>query len=350
GHLHAARGGAEARHPLPPHLDRRGVRRPRARRPPALHRYDPLQPLEPLLLHEGGQRPARARLGALVRGAGDDLQLLEQLRALPARREVHPAADHQRAARRAPQALRHGRERARLDPRRRPLLGGAHDPREGSDRRDLPDRGRRREEQQAGGRAHPPRARAARRRLRPRGRSARARPPLRDRLLEAAHRARLDAEFRRLRGGARGDDRVVSRQRGLVGTAEGGHRGEVPGVRPGMTRYLIAGAGGMLGHDLQLVLAGREVRALGRAELDITDAASVADAVRDVDVVINAAAHTAVDDAESHEDEAYAINATGAGLLAAAAADAGARFVQVSTDYVFRGDAATPYPEDAPLD
>lgn len=117
-----------------------------------------------------------------------------------------------------------------------------------------------------------------------------------------------------------------------------------------MTRYLIAGAGGMLGHDLQLVLAGREVRALGRAELDITDAASVADAVHDVDVVINAAAHTAVDDAESHEDEAYAINATGAGLLAAAAADAGARFVQVSTDYVFRGDATTPYPEDAPLD
>jgi dTDP-4-dehydrorhamnose reductase len=117
-----------------------------------------------------------------------------------------------------------------------------------------------------------------------------------------------------------------------------------------MTRYLIAGAGGMLGHDLQHVLAGREVRALGRTELDITDAASVADAARDVDVVINAAAHTAVDDAESHEDEAYAINATGAGLLAAAAADAGARFVQVSTDYVFRGDAAIPYPEDAPLD
>ncbi|GMA90041.1 hypothetical protein GCM10025869_05700 [Homoserinibacter gongjuensis] len=115
-----------------------------------------------------------------------------------------------------------------------------------------------------------------------------------------------------------------------------------------MTRYLIAGAGGMLGHDLQLVLAGREVRALGRGELDITDRDSVAGAVHDVDVVINAAAHTAVDDAESHEDEAYAINATGAGLLAAAAADAGARFVQVSTDYVFRGDANSPYPEDAP--
>jgi dTDP-4-dehydrorhamnose reductase len=117
-----------------------------------------------------------------------------------------------------------------------------------------------------------------------------------------------------------------------------------------MTRYLIAGAGGMLGHDLREVLAGREVRALRRAELDITDAASVADAVRDVDVVVNAAAYTAVDDAESHEDDAYAINAEGAGRLARAAADAGARLVQVSTDYVFRGDATTPYPEDAPLD
>lgn len=117
-----------------------------------------------------------------------------------------------------------------------------------------------------------------------------------------------------------------------------------------MSRYLIAGAGGMLGHELQHVLAGREVRALTRADLDITDAASVARAVQEVDVVINAAAYTAVDDAETHEDDALAINATGAGLLAAAAADAGARFVQVSTDYVFRGDATQPYAEDTPLD
>jgi dTDP-4-dehydrorhamnose reductase len=98
------------------------------------------------------------------------------------------------------------------------------------------------------------------------------------------------------------------------------------------------------------VLAGREVRALGRAELDITDASAVATVVRDVDVVVNAAAYTAVDDAETHENDAFAINATGAGNLARAAAEAGARFVQVSTDYVFRGDATTPYPEDAPLD
>lgn len=117
-----------------------------------------------------------------------------------------------------------------------------------------------------------------------------------------------------------------------------------------MTRYLIAGAGGMLGHDLQAALAGREVRALGRDALDITDAASVAAAVRDVDVVLNAAAYTAVDAAETDEDAAYLLNATGAGNLARAASDAGARFVQVSTDYVFHGDADAPYAEDAPLD
>lgn len=117
-----------------------------------------------------------------------------------------------------------------------------------------------------------------------------------------------------------------------------------------MTRYLIAGANGMLGRDLQRALAGREVLALGRAELDVTDAAAVNRAVEGVDVVINAAAYTAVDDAEAHEDSAYAINATGAENLARAAAASGARMVQVSTDYVFHGDATSPYAEDAPLD
>ena len=128
-HVHAARGGAEARHPLPPHLDRRGLRRPRARRPGEVHRADAVQPVQPVLVDEGGQRPARPRLGALVRREGDDLELLEQLRPVPARREVHPPPDHERPARRAPQALRQGRERARLDPRQRPLLRRADDPR-----------------------------------------------------------------------------------------------------------------------------------------------------------------------------------------------------------------------------
>jgi dTDP-4-dehydrorhamnose reductase len=113
-----------------------------------------------------------------------------------------------------------------------------------------------------------------------------------------------------------------------------------------MTRYLIAGAGGMLGADLRSVLAGREVTALTRADLDVTDADAVRDAVAGHDVVINASAYTKVDDAETDEPTAFAVNATGAGNLADAAAAQGARFVHVSTDYVFAGDATSPYSED----
>ncbi|PJJ71213.1 dTDP-4-dehydrorhamnose reductase [Diaminobutyricimonas aerilata] len=114
-------------------------------------------------------------------------------------------------------------------------------------------------------------------------------------------------------------------------------------------RYLVVGAGGMLGTDLQQVLAGREVVALTRSELDVTDASATAEAVREADVVFNAAAYTKVDDAESNEEAAYAVNATGAANLASAAAAAGARLVQVSTDYVFDGGANEPYAEDEPL-
>lgn len=114
-----------------------------------------------------------------------------------------------------------------------------------------------------------------------------------------------------------------------------------------MTRYVITGAGGMLGRDLQRALAGRDVRAFDRATLDVTDADAVAEAVRDVDVIINAAAYTRVDDAEAHEAEALAVNGDGAANLAAAAGSA--RLVQLSTDYVFDGLASEPYAEDAPL-
>ena len=114
-------------------------------------------------------------------------------------------------------------------------------------------------------------------------------------------------------------------------------------------RYLITGAGGMLGRDLQTALASRRVTALTRLELDITDPVACADAVAGQDVVLNAAAYTAVDAAESDEQQATLINATGAENLARASAAAGAVLVQYSTDYVFAGDAAGPYPEDAPL-
>jgi dTDP-4-dehydrorhamnose reductase len=109
-----------------------------------------------------------------------------------------------------------------------------------------------------------------------------------------------------------------------------------------VTRWLVAGAGGMLGTDLVAALAarGEVVTGMGRAGLDVTDAASVTDAIASCrpDVVVNCAAWTAVDDAEASEEQALAINAGGAARLAAGCAAAGARMVQVSTDYVFAGD------------
>lgn len=114
-------------------------------------------------------------------------------------------------------------------------------------------------------------------------------------------------------------------------------------------RFLITGASGMLGRDLQTALAGRPVTALSRPDLDITDPDAVADAVAGHEVVINTAAFTRVDDAESDEDAAFAANALGAENLARAAARAGAVLIQLSTDYVFAGTASNPYPEDAPL-
>ncbi|WP_125106906.1 MULTISPECIES: dTDP-4-dehydrorhamnose reductase [Gulosibacter] len=117
-----------------------------------------------------------------------------------------------------------------------------------------------------------------------------------------------------------------------------------------MTRYLITGAAGMLGQDLQRALAGREVTALTRQDLDVTDADAVRSAVAGHDVVINAAAYTAVDNAETDEDAAYAINATAVEHLAKAAAETGAKLVHYSTDYVFQGNAQAPYAENEQRD
>jgi dTDP-4-dehydrorhamnose reductase len=121
-----------------------------------------------------------------------------------------------------------------------------------------------------------------------------------------------------------------------------------------MTRWLVTGAGGMLGLDVQVVLAlagvdAKAVTALKRADLDITDADAVREAVRGHDVVVNCAAYTAVDDAETHEAQAFSVNAVGAANVAIACRETGARLVHISTDYVFAGDATEPYAEDAPL-
>jgi dTDP-4-dehydrorhamnose reductase len=116
-------------------------------------------------------------------------------------------------------------------------------------------------------------------------------------------------------------------------------------------RLLVTGAAGMLGTDVVAAAAGHDVVALARADLDITDADAVRAMVRDVrpTAIINCAAWTNVDLAESEEAQATLINGDGAGHLAAAAAEAGAHIVHVSTDYVFDGTATSPYPEDAPV-
>lgn len=90
------------------------------------------------------------------------------------------------------------------------------------------------------------------------------------------------------------------------------------------------------------------VRGAGSTEVDITDADAVARAVEPGSVVVNAAAYTAVDAAESDEERAAAINADGPAVLAAVCADKRAHLVHVSTDYVFAGDATIPYGVDAP--
>lgn len=116
-----------------------------------------------------------------------------------------------------------------------------------------------------------------------------------------------------------------------------------------MNRWLVTGAGGMLGQDVVASLErdGETVLALTRRDLDITDQAAVTATVLGCrpDIVVNCAAWTAVDEAEAHEDEALEVNGRGARLVAAACAEGGARLIHISTDYVFAGDARRPYGE-----
>jgi dTDP-4-dehydrorhamnose reductase len=105
----------------------------------------------------------------------------------------------------------------------------------------------------------------------------------------------------------------------------------------------------MLGRDVTTALAGRDAAALTTDALDVTDLDACRAAVVGADVVVNCAAWTAVDAAESQEPAAFAVNALGAANLARASAEQGAWLVHVSTDYVFSGSAATPYAEQAPL-
>ena len=116
-------------------------------------------------------------------------------------------------------------------------------------------------------------------------------------------------------------------------------------------RFLIAGAGGQLGRALQATVPpGATFVAPPEAEFDITDGARVAAVVAASGAthLVNAAAYTAVDKAETDLDTARRINVEAVGILAAAARASGIGFVHVSTDFVFDGSASTPYAPDAP--
>lgn len=117
-------------------------------------------------------------------------------------------------------------------------------------------------------------------------------------------------------------------------------------------RVLITGAAGQAGTELQRTApVGAELICLDADRLDITNRAQVSALVRDImpRLIINAAAYTAVDRAESEREAAYAVNASGIRNLTAAAADVDARVIQISTDFIFNGQKSSPYlPSDLP--
>ena len=117
-------------------------------------------------------------------------------------------------------------------------------------------------------------------------------------------------------------------------------------------KIVITGAGGQVGWELQqTVPADVEITALHRGGLDITDLSAVMSVIVKLqpDLIINAAAYTAVDKAENQADNAYGVNADGAANIARAAENCSARLIHLSTDFVFDGNGSKPYlPEDEP--
>ena len=132
---------------------------------------------------------------------------------------------------------------------------------------------------------------------------------------------------------------MVPRQSFVVGTAQG--------ARLTVTRIAVLGAGGMLGRDITRVLSDWEPVALTRTDVDITDATAVSRGLEGFDVVINCAAYTLVDDAEAHPEIAHAVNAEGPRHIARALRQTNSKLIHISTDYVFDGQATSPYSEDS---
>lgn len=110
-------------------------------------------------------------------------------------------------------------------------------------------------------------------------------------------------------------------------------------------RYVVTGVQGMLGHDMAIALSSRNLLALARSELDITDIEQLRATLRPGDIVINCAAYNAVDQAEGDEVGAMRINADGPQNIAIVTRELNSRLVHVSTDYVFDGRASAPYIE-----
>lgn len=118
-------------------------------------------------------------------------------------------------------------------------------------------------------------------------------------------------------------------------------------------KLLITGAEGQLGRCLQDKLADTtyQVYAISRKDLDITDRRAVLEhcGLQQPDMIINAAAYTAVDKAETDQEDAWAVNATAVENLAYAANQVGAGLIHISTDYVFDGNSSRPYLESDPV-
>ncbi|MGB7816471.1 MAG: dTDP-4-dehydrorhamnose reductase [Methylotenera sp.] len=113
-------------------------------------------------------------------------------------------------------------------------------------------------------------------------------------------------------------------------------------------KILLTGVNGQVGHALRSKLIQHEVIALSREQLDLTKVHDIRRVVREIkpDLIINPAAYTAVDKAESEPELAYAINAIAPQILAEEAARLNAALIHFSTDYVYDGAKATPYVED----
>ena len=115
-----------------------------------------------------------------------------------------------------------------------------------------------------------------------------------------------------------------------------------------MKKVLLIGAKGQVGQELQVTLPSLgEVISIGREELDLTNSEKISQLIREIhpDYLVNAAAYTAVDKAETEPDLAYSINATAPKIMAEAAEKIKAKFLHISTDYVFDGRKNTPYLE-----